>query len=58
MWRIIKFLFTGDWHKHEWEILRRVKINLWDGNIPVGNEVEYECRCKLCGKICVFKGVN
>jgi len=47
MLRLIKFLFTGDMHLHEWEILGK-------GNLMQEGRV-YGCyfhqKCKHCGKL-------
>lgn len=50
MIRLIRFLFTGDWHLHEWEEVERGERR-W-GRSKVGNY--YDCRCKHCGKIKAF----
>lgn len=46
MWRILKFLFTGSWHEHEWETLKDVGLN---GEFGAKGR-RYTCRCKHCGK--------
>jgi uncharacterized protein CbrC (UPF0167 family) len=53
MIRILRFLFTDDWHLHEWETIREIDIVDGFGQTPVG--YKYECRCVHCGKIRSFK---
>lgn len=47
MFRLIKFLFTGDWHLHEWEIFEQGR--LVDDGVGIGTW--YNQRCKHCGKL-------
>ena len=51
MLRLIKFLFTGDWHLHEWEIIKTATWTEWQEIY-----VKHYVRCKHCGKIKTFKG--
>ena len=46
MYRLIKFLFTGDWHLHEWTILRESPIT-YTGCAAKG--LNYHLQCKHCG---------
>jgi len=63
MLRIIKFLFTGDWHLCEWEPYgkERDAITLFDDEPNVPTKVQ-PSKCKHCGKIETFrlyyKGTN
>jgi len=53
MWRLIKFLFTGDWHTHNWEILKEVPVrSIYDNNQLGGTR--YYCKCDKCGEIRTF----
>lgn len=45
MFRLIKFLFTGDWHLHKWEILRETRCGDNDG----GSWIRYYLKCNHCG---------
>lgn len=47
MIRLLRFLLTGDWHMHKWEIMSQGPRN-WRGS-KVGNF--YDCRCSVCGKV-------
>lgn len=56
MWILLKFLFTGDVHSHEW-----VKITEFDiyeegtnesNSYPIGRK--FVCQCKHCGKFKSF----
>lgn len=51
MLRLIKALFTGDWHLHEWET---IDIHEWvdDWREP---HIKYYSRCKHCGMIKSFE---
>ena len=52
MIRLIKFLFTGDWHLHEWEIIK--EISVWDESKKFDKypaKYEYVLQCKKCGDI-------
>jgi hypothetical protein len=50
MIRLLKFLFTGDWHLHKWKII---------ANVPYSYKSEYSqtegtrrvCQCEHCGTI-------
>ena len=44
-------LFIG--HNHIWEELLTIRIVEKDGDIPSG--YQYKCRCKICGKIKIYK---
>lgn len=50
MLRLLRFLLTGDWHLHRWEILYKTPCKgagggLWD---------RHYCRCTVCGQIKKF----
>jgi hypothetical protein len=47
MIRLLRFLFTGDWHLHEFETINSYELQ--NSNIKVG--MRYEQKCKICGKI-------
>ena len=51
MIRLLKFLFTGDWHLHQWEQLQ--KTYLMDPESITGRHVgvRYDLKCKHCGNI-------
>jgi hypothetical protein len=48
MIRLLRFLVTGDWHLHQWKIIRAVPL-LDDSNEPVG--FVYISKCEACGKL-------
>lgn len=50
MLRLLKFLFTGDWHLHQWEVIARNGCN----NELGAAWTRYYCRCKHCGVIKKF----
>ena len=47
MFRFIKFLFTGDWHLHEWEIIGKGDLN--SRGVTYGRY--FHQKCKHCGKL-------
>lgn len=53
MWRILKFLFTGDWHLHQWEKKETSRTfsssYSGDGELPV--KIYWILQCKECGNI-------
>jgi len=53
MWRLLKFIVTGSWHEHEWEIIQ--ECNLTDDFGASGQR--YHCRCVKCGKITKFDNI-
>lgn len=48
MLRILKFLFTGDWHLCKWETFDKYKIMGNDSKLPT--HVQYHCKCSICGR--------
>ena len=46
MIRILKFLFTGDWHLHQWEDIKNVHVNCTYDEVSF---TRYYCKCKICG---------
>lgn len=48
MWRAIKFLFSGDWHAHKFQIIRALTVSN-SRNEVIGTE--YVLQCKHCGNI-------
>lgn len=54
MLRIIKFLFTGDWHLHQWETIEAKQMIRTTKDGFSTSEVEYKkytLRCEQCGEI-------
>jgi hypothetical protein len=51
MWRLLKFLVTGDWHLHEWETVSTGPLARFDRDrnvsVKVGDYINL--RCKHCG---------
>lgn len=52
MLRIIKFLFTGDWHLHEWKIIDKVDCEAEDLG---ARWTRHYTQCIHCGKIRLFQ---
>lgn len=51
MLRIFRFILTGDWHLHSWEIIDKRYTSV----IDTGERfTSYHCRCIHCGTIKVF----
>ena len=46
MWRLLRWLFTGDGHKHQWKYIDYV--NMTTNGRLVGRIAIY--RCEICGK--------
>ena len=47
MFRLLRFLVTGDWHLHQWEDIKEATVE----NIDCGERFSrYYCKCKICGK--------
>lgn len=51
MIRLLKFLFTGDWHLHKWTIIDQGTVGYCGRK--TGNR--YYCQCEHCGKIRDFE---
>jgi hypothetical protein len=47
MIRLLKFIFTGDWHLHIWEDIYSTRIEDDDGK---NLYTRFYCKCKICGK--------
>ncbi len=56
MFRLLKFLFTGSWHEHQWKIIKIVKVCDFDAS---GAEYQmgrkYIQQCEKCGKMKKFQ---
>lgn len=48
MIRILRFLFTGSWHEHNWETVRTDRL-VDENRVAIGSR--HILRCKECGKI-------
>jgi len=53
MLRILRFMFTGDWHICKWETVRTSDIYNEGESRPYARD--YECKCDICGKIKAFR---
>ena len=57
MIKLLRFLFTGDFHSHKWKIIDERRVHGDGGfnrsDIPIGSK--YVCQCEQCGTIKVFK---
>ena len=55
MWRLIKFIFTGTWHEHEWKIIDQRDMIEVTHTVDRGsfeNAVKvYTLQCEHCGDI-------
>jgi hypothetical protein len=49
MIRLIKFLFTGDWHLHTWEVYKKGSLFGKSKEIPKGHY--FYLKCTKCGDI-------
>lgn len=45
MLRLLRFLWTGDWHVHRWQDIRVAKVDGGNDN----TYTRYYCRCEVCG---------
>lgn len=52
MIRLLKFLITGDWHMHHWEIHEQRDAVDHNGSLIGAN---YILRCKHCGDMKKFR---
>jgi hypothetical protein len=50
MWRLIKFLFTGDIHLHKWEHIKNIDIHSNGADSMPTAEI-YVMQCEHCGNI-------
>jgi hypothetical protein len=58
MIRLIKFLITGSWHEHKWEINDEQETDIFayeDSKLPVRFVRTYVQKCAVCGKLKSFK---
>ena len=58
MIRLLRLLFTGDWHMHKWEIEHvneAILCDLSSGGKPYGGRVTYIQKCAVCGKMRRFR---
>lgn len=53
MLKLLRFLWTGSWHEHEWETIEVEKTqSIGMDSMRVKNETTiYTLRCKSCGEI-------
>lgn len=50
MIRILRFLWTGSWHTHEWDIIKEITVEIEGGD----RWTRFICQCKDCGTITAF----
>jgi hypothetical protein len=50
MIRLLRFLFTGDWHLHKWVAVQKNECTGDSG----GRWTRFYCRCDVCGKYKTF----
>jgi len=53
MLRLLKFLWTGDFHVCSWEEIEMIRV-LYPNSDEVMN-FQYICKCSRCGKIKTFR---
>lgn len=52
MFRLLKFLFTGVWHMHTWQVLNKVAMTRRRAGSNLQQDyVRYTLQCKHCGEI-------
>ena len=49
MWKLIKFIFTGNWHEHKWKIIDQYKYTQIQTKKVI--EIVYVLQCEICGDI-------
>jgi hypothetical protein len=54
MLRLIKFLFTGDWHLHQWQEIDKQRV-LRGADTEY---IRYISKCKHCGKIKHYNAIT
>jgi hypothetical protein len=57
MIRLLRFLITGSWHEHKWEIMEKYNdIHYWnaDDKLPCSEIRHYIQKCAVCGKLDEF----
>lgn len=52
MKKLFRFLWTGAWHDHHWEVYQETII-VDDDDVRIGNK--FTLQCKTCGEMKVFK---
>ena len=58
MLKLLRFLITGVWHEHTWEMIERRKTVLYPhgkNRLPRGYIYTYVQKCTGCGKLKSFK---
>lgn len=55
MLRLLRFLFTGDWHLHHWETKKSVEVFTQGNGTGMPDAYEKQCQCSVCGAWRVFK---
>ena len=60
MKRLLRFLWTGDWHLHKW--VKENQTDVYPHNTTASNEEKMlpiaryvVCKCEICGKYTTFK---
>ena len=56
MFRLLKFLITGDWHLHKWETVEESFFEYHDSNDSLLKQLRlFRCKCSQCGIHKTFK---
>jgi translation initiation factor 2 beta subunit (eIF-2beta)/eIF-5 len=58
MIRLIRFLITGSWHEHKWEMKEKHTTDVYlndDDVMPYKTERLYIQKCSVCGKLKAVK---
>ena len=57
MLKLLRFLITGSWHEHKWEIIERYKADIytWKSEYkPEKTQHTIIQKCEVCGKLQEF----
>jgi hypothetical protein len=55
MKKLLRFLWTGSWHDHSWEVYKETMI-VDKNDVPIGEK--YALRCKDCGEMKIVKNIG
>jgi hypothetical protein len=59
MIRLLRFIITGSWHEHKWEIHDMANVTVWlngkKDELPINHITTYVQKGSVCGKLKSFK---
>jgi len=60
MIRLLRFIITGSWHEHKWELEKEWKAETFldDDKYPYKTARYFIQKCSVCGKLKLFKAKN